>query len=135
MQRKTIVVADGDADVRSEIRRGLEAMGFPVVEAPNGEAALHTLCTREVGLLVTDLYLRTGTEPCLVRSLRRDAALRRVKVLVVTGHHAMRDRDWALREGADAFLPRPAELARVLQLASRLANARGPARRASRPTG
>ena len=47
----------------------------------------------------------------------------------------MRDRDWALREGADAFLPRPAELARVLQLASRLANARGPARRASRGTG
>jgi chemotaxis family two-component system response regulator PixH len=131
MQRKTIVVADGDADVRSEIRRGLEAMGFSVVEAPNGEAALHALCTREVGLLVTDLYLRTGTDPCLLRSLRRDAALRRVKVLVVTVHHAMRDRDWALREGADAFLPRPAELARVLQLASRLANARGPARRAS----
>jgi DNA-binding response OmpR family regulator len=55
MRRKTIVVADSDASARSEIRRGLEAMGFSVVEAPNGEAALHAFRTREVGLLVTDL--------------------------------------------------------------------------------
>jgi CheY-like chemotaxis protein len=132
MQRKTIVIADSDAHVRSEIRRGLEAMGFPVVEAPNGETALRALCAWEVGLLVTDLYLPTGTEPCLVRSLRRDAALRGIKVLVVTGHGGTRDRDWAVREGADAFLARPTELGRVLQLANRLASSRGPARRAVR---
>jgi DNA-binding response OmpR family regulator len=133
MQRETIVViADGDAAARSEMRRGLETAGFLVVEAANGDVALHALRSREVRVLVTDLYLRTDTEPCLLRSLRREAALRRVKVLVVTAHQGTRDREWALREGADAFLARPAELGRVLHVAGRLARSRGPARRASR---
>jgi CheY-like chemotaxis protein len=132
MQRKTIVVADGDAHARTDLRRGLEAMGFPVVEAANGENALRALGARDVGLLVTDLYLRNGNEPCLVRALRRDAALGGVKVMVLTDHALHADREWAMREGADAYLARPAEMGRVLQMASRLASSRTPARRAGR---
>ncbi len=130
MDRKTIVVADAEASRRGELCRGLAGLGFEVVQVPNGDSAMSVLRGREVALLVTDLYLATGTESCLVRALRTRPALRRVKVLVLTSHSSSADREWAMLEGADAFVARPTELGTVLQLSSRLALSRRTSRRA-----
>jgi chemotaxis family two-component system response regulator PixH len=127
---KTIVLADADTRHRLALRRGFEAMGYPVVEAADGASAMRVTRSREVGLVVTDLYMAAEGEPCLVRSLRRAAGLRRVKVLVLTDHSSDRDRDWAVTEGADAYLVKSTRLGRVLQVAGGLARSRNAPRRA-----
>lgn len=126
---KTIVLADTDTHHRQLLRRGLEGLGYPVVEAGDGASAMRATRSREVSLVVTELYMATEGQPCLVRSLRRAADLRYVKVLVLTDQGSARDRDWAVSEGADAYLLKPTLLGRVLEVAGGLAHSRTAARR------
>jgi DNA-binding response OmpR family regulator len=82
----------------------------------------------EVTLLITELYLPSQSGHCLVRVTRREEALRRLKILVVTDHSSDEDRAWALASGADAYLTKPVRLGRMLQVSARLATARAPSR-------
>lgn len=123
-QQRTILLADPDARLREHWRTGLLAMGFDVRESTDGAGALRTALRSEVSLLVTELYLPSGAERCLVRAARREPGLMRVKILVVSSHDTAEDRRWALSAGADAFLGKPVPLGRMLQVAARLATSR-----------
>ncbi len=139
MQQRTILLAEPDCRLRATWRTGLAAMGFHVLESGDGTDALRTSLRSEVALLVTELYLPTGAERCLVRAARRELGLRRVKILVVSSHGAPDDRAWALSAGADAYLVKPVPVGRMLQLSAQLAasrqQSRGEARAAARAGG
>jgi DNA-binding response OmpR family regulator len=99
-------------------------MGFQIVECDDGSAALRIALRSEVNLLITELYLASGADRCLVQATRRERGLRRLKILVVSDHGTSDDRDWALGAGADAYLIKPVRLGRMLQVAARLATSR-----------
>jgi CheY-like chemotaxis protein len=132
MHQKTILLAEPDTQTRSMLRRGLEGMGYSVMEAGSGRSALDMALRSEVALAITELYLATEAERCLVRAIGRNAALRRMKVLAYTSHGADADREWALLSGADAYLVKPTRLGRLLQVATRLASSRINTRRDAR---
>lgn len=123
-QQRTILLAEPDAALRDTWRAGLLAMGFQVRESADGAAALRTALRSEVSLLITELYLPSGEERCLVQATRREPGLKRVKILVVSDHASDDDRAWALGAGADAYLVKPVRLGRMLQIAARLATSR-----------
>lgn len=123
-QQRTILLAEPDAPLRKAWRSGLAAMGFNVRESTDAGSALSTAMRCQVDLLVTELYLPTRAERCLVRATRREAALRHMKILVVSEHASADDRNWALSAGADAYLIKPVRLGRMLQVAGRLAMSR-----------
>lgn len=127
-QHRTILLAEPDARLREHWRVGLAAMGFRVRESADGAAALRTALRSEVSLLITELYLPSGAERCLVRAARREPGLKRVKILVISSHDTSEDRGWALAAGADALLIKPVPLGRMLQVAARLATSRGRSR-------
>lgn len=135
-QTRTILLADPDARLRAAWRHGLSALGFDIRESADGPGALRTAMRSEINLLITELYLASGRERCLVRAARREPGLKRVKILVVSDHTADEDRNWALIAGADAFLEKPVPLGRMLQVAMGLASSRRKSRgeeRAPRP--
>ncbi|HEX4682440.1 MAG TPA: response regulator [Gemmatimonadaceae bacterium] len=123
-QQRTILLAEPDGRLRESWRSGLLGMGFEVREHADAPGALRAALRSEVSLLVTELYLNSGTERCLVRAVRREPGLRRVKILVVSQHGSDDDRAWALAAGADAYLVKPVRLGRMLQVAARLASSR-----------
>jgi len=127
-QQKTILLAEPDARLRAAWGSGLDSMGFHVRECADGANALQTALHSEVALLITELYLPSGGERCLVRAARREPGLKRVKILVVSSHSAEADRAWALTAGADAYLIKPIRLGRMLQVAARLATTRNRSR-------
>ncbi|HKO16600.1 MAG TPA: response regulator [Gemmatimonadaceae bacterium] len=135
MHQKTILLAEPDTQSRNMLRRGLEGMGYNIMEAGSGRNALDMCLRSEVSLAITELYLATESERCLVRAIGRSAALRRMKVLAYTSHGADADREWALLCGADAYLVKPTRLGRLLQVASRLASSRTSTRRDARLAG
>jgi DNA-binding response OmpR family regulator len=122
--QRTILLAEPDARLRGTWRAGLAAMGFQVLESADGAAALRMALRSEVNLLITELYLPSGADRCLVQATRRERGLRRVKILVVSDHGATDDRSWALAAGADAYLIKPVRLGRMLQVSARLASSR-----------
>lgn len=133
MQRqRTILIAEPDRALRRTWRVGLAGMGFDVMESVDGADALRTARGAEIDLLITELYLASGGERCLVRAARREAALQRLKVLVVSSHADTSDREWALDAGADAYLIKPVRIGRMLQVSSRLATSRQPSRAQTR---
>ena len=130
MHQRIILLAEPDSKSRSLLRRGLEGVGHSVMEASSGRSAFQMALQSEIALLVTELYLATDAERCLVRAIGQASGLRRMKVLAYTSHAASTDREWALRAGADAYLVKPTPLGRLLQVAGLLASSRSPARRA-----
>jgi len=123
-QQRTILLVEPDSRLRETWRSGLAAMGFRVRESADAGDALLAAMRSQVDLLVTELYLPTQDERCLVRATRRESALRHMKILVVSDHSAAEDRNWALAAGADAYLIKPVRLGRMLQVAGRLATSR-----------
>ena len=123
-QQRTILLVEPDVPLRESWRNGLAAMGFQVRESADASGALSTAMRSQIDLLITELYLPTAKEHCLVVATQLEPALRYMKILVVSDHATAEDRDWALAAGADAYLIKPVRLGRMLQVAGRLAVSR-----------
>jgi CheY-like chemotaxis protein len=84
-----ILVVDDYADARSNVREALEDLGYEVVEAANGEQALHFLVSRarpDVHLIVLDLSMPIMDGWQLLKLLNTYIGLRHIPVLIVSGH-------------------------------------------------
>jgi DNA-binding response OmpR family regulator len=120
MYSNTILIADTDAACRARVRPYLEGRGYTVIEAADGDTAVAVATRSEVGLVITELYLATAEEPCLVRALRATAGLRQTKVLVYTTHAGREHRLWAMRSGADMYRVKSSSPERLRDVVARL---------------
>jgi CheY-like chemotaxis protein len=124
MSRNTVLIVEPDTTSRSALRATLEGDGYTVVEAAGASAALALVNQKEITLVVTELYLASGTQRCLLPAIRSSSALRRTKVLAYTTHSAKKDRDWAIAEGADGYVLKKNGQGRLLQVAANLGRSR-----------
>ena len=108
-RRGTIVVADGDPDLRAIYRTVLEHHGHRVVDARDGLEALELVraLRPEVALLDLDLPHMNGLDAArLVRGNRATTATRVILLSIYTG---ALDQVRALRAGCAGYLPKPFE--------------------------
>lgn len=121
----TVLLVDPDARTRAVLAEQLSPMGCTVLHAADGESALRVLQHCEVRLVLTELYLKTGEDDCLIHTIRRSKAWRKTRVLAHTYRSTAADRDWAMRAGADAYLIKPTRAERLRYVVARLSTARG----------
>ncbi|HJQ46551.1 MAG TPA: response regulator transcription factor [Amycolatopsis sp.] len=119
-----VLVVDDDETVRDVVRRYLEAGGFTVEMAGDGEGALRRFAARRPDLVVLDVMMPGpgGLEVC--RRLRRSS---QVPVVLLTALGEEEDRIAGLQLGADDYVTKPfspREL--VLRVGSVLRRARMP---------
>jgi CheY-like chemotaxis protein len=124
MSHQTVLIVDPDDTSRKNLRSTLESEGYTVVESEGSNDALDIANRSEVALVVTELYLQTGDDRCLVRAMRQSSALRRTKVLAYTGHARKVDRAWAIDEGANGYVLKQNGPARLLEVVARMARSR-----------
>jgi CheY-like chemotaxis protein len=129
MSRQTVLIVDPNDTSRTNLRMTLESEGYTVVESEDSDQALDIANRSEVALLVTELYLHTGEDRCLVRAIRQSTALRRTKVLAYTSHARKADRAWAIEEGANGYVLKQNGPARLLEVVARMARSRPRKRR------
>ncbi len=117
MQRK-ILVAEDNADTREALRLLLEAEGYSVRAAEDGEEALRLQQTEPADVLVTDLFM-PGRDGFETLTAFRDS-FPETKIVVISGG-SLRLRGSYLESarmvGADATLQKPvmpADLFRVI---------------------
>jgi CheY-like chemotaxis protein len=85
----TVLLVDDYADARATVRDLLEANGFPVIEAVNGQQALNILVSQaapRVGLIVLDLQMPVMDGWQFLQLLRNYVLLASIPVLVVSGY-------------------------------------------------
>lgn len=113
-----ILVVDDDPDILDSIKIGIEAderfKGYQVEVSTDGEDALKKCEAGGYSAIVLDLMLpKRGGFQVLQRIKQRD---KQTPVIMITGNEGMRQKDFALRCGADEYLLKPFSLQTLYDL-------------------
>jgi phosphate regulon transcriptional regulator PhoB len=106
-ERRKVLVIEDERDIRELVRVNLEAEGFSVLEAADGELGLALVRRERPAAVILDLMLPGlgGLEVC--RRIRADEATSRVPVVVLTARSAEADKVVGLEIGADDYVTKP----------------------------
>ena len=83
---KTVLVVDDEPDVRNYLASILKDAGFNVLTAGDGEEALEITRSQHPDFISLDLVMPKKDGHKVLYELRRDKALARIPVLIVTAH-------------------------------------------------
>jgi two-component system response regulator ResD len=115
----SILVVDDNEDNAHIIRDYLESKGYPITVAYNGDEAMVLFEKIKPSLVLLDVMMpgRDGWQVC--RDIKSSAAGRAVRVVMVTALQEWTDKRQALETGADDFVEKPVELARLGEVVAR----------------
>jgi len=105
-----ILIVDDEADLRTVLRFGLEAEGFHVIEAGDGEEGLRAARETQPDLMVLDLMLPKMDGYKVCRALKFDERFRALPIVILSARSGEQDRQLAMTMGADAFVAKPYEM-------------------------
>ena len=111
-RRKVLVVDDAQVN-RAVIADLLGRIGFDVVTAESAEAALAALAQASVSIVLTDIVMPGMNGLEFIRCLRALPAGADVPIVALSASASQADVDKTLHAGANAFLSKPIEFARL----------------------
>ncbi|SNR32441.1 phosphate regulon transcriptional regulatory protein PhoB [Paracoccus sediminis] len=116
-QAPCVLVVEDEGAQREVLQYNLEAEGFAVVVADNGEDALLLVQEEQPDLMVLDWMLPkvSGIEVC--RQVKADPATRSIPIIMLSARSEETDRVRGLETGADDYVVKPYS---VVELMARL---------------
>jgi two-component system phosphate regulon response regulator PhoB len=102
-----ILVVEDEPDITEVLEFNLERAGFKVEAEARGDTALEAIRKRPPDLLVLDLMLPGLDGLELARILKRDPALARLPIVMLTARGEELDRIVGLELGADDYIAKP----------------------------
>jgi two-component system response regulator ResD len=114
-----ILVVDDNEDNAHIIRDYLESKGYPITVAYNGDEAMVLFDKVKPSLVLLDVMMpgRDGWQVC--RDIKASAGGKDVRVVMVTALQDWTDKRQALETGADDFVEKPFELAKLGEVVAR----------------
>jgi len=106
-----IVVIDDEVQLRRLLRVSLEANGYKVYEAANGQQGLAEVAARHPDLVVLDLGLPDMDGVEVLTRLREWTS---IPIIILSVRESEHDKVTALRAGADDYLTKPFSTAEML---------------------
>ena len=115
----SILVVDDNEDNAHIIRDYLEARGYVISVAYNGDEAMELFEKEKPQLVLLDVMMpgRDGWQVC--REMKDSEAGRDVRVIMVTALQDWTDKRQAIETGADDFVEKPFELAKLAMVVER----------------
>ena len=103
----TVLIVDDEPSVRLLVSATIASDQYRVVEAAGGDEAWRLLQTYRPAVVLLDVQMpgRTGLE--LTQEIRRDPALQRTKVILLTARTQEADVQAGMAAGADLYLTKP----------------------------
>jgi two-component system alkaline phosphatase synthesis response regulator PhoP len=102
-----ILVVDDDREIVRLARAYLEQSGYQVLVAYDGETALHVLRRENPDLVILDLMLPDRNGLDVTRTVRRDASLAAMPIIMLTARVDDQDKIVGLELGADDYVTKP----------------------------
>jgi two-component system, chemotaxis family, sensor kinase CheA len=101
---KRVLLVDDSITTRTLERSILEAAGYEVLTAADGQDAWTLLGEQSVDVVVSDVDMPRMNGFELVEAMRSSTSLRELPVILVTARESEVDRQRGLESGADAYI-------------------------------
>lgn len=109
---RTVLVVDDDQEVSQCLGLRLQAAGFEVISAYDGESGLLTAMENQPDAVVLDVRMPKKDGLTVLRELRQHPAMKNTPIVMLSA--SIRDQHTALEAGASYFVPKPYEASQVL---------------------
>lgn len=106
-ERPLVLVVDDDDSQRMLARAMMEHLGYPVMEAGDGQEALDVVSRAPVSIVVSDWMMEGMDGLALCRAVRSNDLGRYIYFILVTGRSERADLLAGMDAGADDFLTKP----------------------------
>ena len=118
-KQKRILIVDDDYEIIDALRYALEAKGFEVVIARDGNQGL-AMAEREVpDLVILDMMMPKRSGFLVLEKLRRTHAAP-IRVIMITANEGSRHKAYAEMLGVDDYIRKPFAMDRLVESVSRL---------------
>jgi len=107
MISKRILVVDDEEDIVALVRIRLEAEGYEVLVASDGQQALDTARKEMPNLIILDLMLPKIDGYKVCRMLKFDERYKKIPIILFTARSQSSDKDLGMEVGADVYLTKP----------------------------
>jgi two-component system cell cycle response regulator DivK len=103
----TVLVVDDFEDMRSILRLWLEKRGYRVVEAHDGEDALHVARIEHPDVILMDIGMPRRSGISATYKIRKDPELKGVPVVAITAYETVDLHEAAIKAGCVECLCKP----------------------------
>jgi two-component system, cell cycle response regulator DivK len=115
MPEKILVVEDNEQN-RILMRQILTYHGYDVLEAADGLTGLEMARAHTPALILLDIQMPVMNGFMVIRELRNNPELRKIKVIAVTSFAMKGDREKALQAGFDEYVTKPIDTRKFPEL-------------------
>ncbi len=114
-----ILIVDDDLEIGRTVRYALEAKGYEVVNATDGNQGLALSETEDPDLIILDMMMPKRSGFLVLEKLRRS---RRVptRIIMITANEGNRHKEYAETLGVDDYIRKPFQMDRLLESVERL---------------
>jgi DNA-binding response OmpR family regulator len=119
-QPSRVLIADGHPLIGRLLKRSLQDAGYQVAIETTAERVATTATRERARLAIVDADIEPSKRFDVLRALRELRHERAIAIIVLCADHAPAVRQRALELGADAFLTKPWDPDKLLELADRL---------------
>ena len=115
---RTIMVVEDYDDTRLLLKKGLEGLGYSVLEASNGQEAVDIAAREHLDLILMDLDLPILDGIVATQQIRQQSEMR-VPIVAVTAYPMSYTRVKAFAEGCDEYMAKPIDMSELARLVNR----------------
>jgi CheY-like chemotaxis protein len=116
---RTIMVVEDYDDTRLLLKKGLEGMGYSVLEASNGQEAVEISDREHPDLILMDLDLPILDGILATQLIRQQKEMHGVPIVAVTAYPMSYTRVKAFAEGCDEYMAKPIDMTELARLVNR----------------
>ncbi len=109
VDKKCILLVDDEKDLVETVSFRLQAAGYEVVPAYDGQEGLDKARSLKPNLIILDLMLPKMDGYKVCRLLKFDEKYKDIPILMFTARAQDSDREMGLQVGADAYITKPFE--------------------------
>jgi len=116
MSRKKILVIEDEISQLTTVAKRLKGAGYDVVGARDGLSAISTARKEQPDLIVLDLGLPGGDGYVVMQRLQTLLSTATIPIIVVSSKDPAENEEASKRGGAVAFLPKPVDFEKLIQV-------------------